>query len=166
LNRGFLLVGKVVGAHGIRGEIRIYPYGVCERKSWKRVYLQKGSSSRAYDILEIRPHKGFLLILLKDCNTRDQAQGWTGANVFVAKKDLPELPEGEYYHFELKGLEVVTEGGQPLGVIEGIFSTGGNDVYVVRGPLGEILVPAIEDVVIKVKRGKRVVIRPIEGLLS
>lgn len=164
-------MGKVVGAHGIRGEIRIYPYGVCEGKSWKRLYLQKGTSSMTYDILGIRPHpakrghKGFLLILLKDCSTRKQAQGWIGADVFVDKKDLPNLPEGEYYHFELKGLEVVTEGGQPLGVIEGVFSTGGNDVYVVRGPSGEILVPAIEDVVIKVEKGKRVVIRPIEGLL-
>lgn len=164
-------MGKVVGAHGIRGEIRICPYGVCERKSWKRLYLQKGTSSRTYDILGIRPHhikrghKGFLLILLNGCETRDQAEAWIGADVFVDKGELAKLPEGEYYHFELEGLEVTTEDGRPIGIIEGVFSTGGNDVYVVKGPLGEILVPAIGDVVVKVEKGKRVIIRPIEGLL-
>jgi len=60
------------------------------------------------------------------------------------------LPEGEYFHFQLLGIKVLTEEGEELGRISDILETGSNDVYVVTGPTGEVLVPALADVIVKV----------------
>jgi 16S rRNA processing protein RimM len=79
---------------------------------------------------------------------------------------LHHLPEGQYYTFQLIGLDVVTTEGKRIGQITDIMSTPSNDVYIVEGKRGEILIPAIEDVVksIDLKKGK-IVIEAIEGLL-
>jgi len=79
-------------------------------------------------------------------------------------------PQGQYHHSQIIGLEVETTRGEPLGDITEIISadnTEVNDIYVVNGNRGEILIPAIEDVVksIDLERG-RMVIEPIKGLLS
>jgi 16S rRNA processing protein RimM len=97
---------------------------------------------------------------------REEAEGLRGSEVSVSKQELPALPEGEYYWFELMGMEVQSEDGRALGKIFNIVTTGSNDVYEVRGPLGEILIPAIEGVVIGVDaEKKRMTIRIPEGLL-
>ena len=82
------------------------------------------------------------------------------------KRALPDLDDDEYYAFEIQGMDVVSTDGRNLGKVANIFSTGSNDVYVVDGPLGEILIPAIKDVIVKMDvPGKKMIVRLIEGLL-
>ncbi|MDZ4230270.1 MAG: ribosome maturation factor RimM, partial [Dehalococcoidales bacterium] len=85
----------------------------------------------------------------------------------IDRNQLDSLPEGEYYHFQVIGLEVRTTGGELLGKIIDILSTPGNDNYVVSANNEEILIPAIEDVVQSINiEGNYLVIEPIEGLLN
>ena len=70
--------------------------------------------------------------------------------ITVPPEAVPQLPEGEYFHFQLLGIKVLTEEGEELGRISDILETGSNDVYVVNGPTGEVLVPALADVIVKV----------------
>ncbi len=80
---------------------------------------------------------------------------------------LRPLPDGEYYQFQLLGLEVWTIAGELLGTISDILPTGSNDVYVVRSDTGEMLIPAIEDVVKAVELDKgRLVIELMPGLVQ
>ena len=64
-----------------------------------------------------------------------------------------ELEEGEYFHYQLIGMSVRTEEGEDLGEIQEILETGSNDVYIVRGSGGELLIPAVSHVVLEVERG-------------
>jgi len=93
-----------------------------------------------------------------------------GQPIEIHRSQLQPLPQGQYYHFQLIGLEVETTGGEPLGNITEILTTESgdvNDIYVVNGNRGEILIPAIEDVVKSIDPDKgRIVIEPIEGLLT
>lgn len=162
-----LLVGKVVGVHGIRGEVKILPYGDCDKKPWKELLLSKqGHNTITCEVADSRPHKGVILASLKGYDNRDAAGELVGFDVFVDKASLPLLPEGEYYHFQLQGMEVITDDGGAIGIITGIFSTGSNDVYVVKGANGEVLIPAVSNVILKidVKAGKMVV-HLLEGLM-
>ena len=79
---------------------------------------------------------------------------------------LPALPEGVYYHYQILGLQVVTDDGRALGTVAEILKTGANDVYVVRGEAGEILLPAIESVIRRVAPAEgTLTVHLIEGLL-
>jgi len=162
-----LLVGKITGVHGIHGEIKIIPYGDCDKKSWKIIYLSRGKNNLICEVTANRPHKDAILASLKGYNDRNKANELIGYDVFVEKALLPRLPKGEYYHFQLNGIEVITNEGRRIGVISSVISTGSNDVYVVNDTSGkEILIPATADVIQKIDvcAGK-MVIHLIEGLL-
>ena len=162
-----LLVGKVVGIHGIHGEIKIIPYGDCDKKSWKKIYLSSGKYNLICEVTANRPHKDVILTSIKGYNDRNRASELIGYDVFVEKASLPMLPEGEYYHFQLEGMEVITSEGNKIGVVTSVLLTGSNDVYVVKDSLGkEFLIPATADVIQKIDVGAgKMVIRLIEGLL-
>jgi 16S rRNA processing protein RimM len=84
----------------------------------------------------------------------------------VPEDELRPLGEGQYYHFQILGLEVRTTAGEVLGRVEQIISTGSNDVFVVRGPRGEVLIPAVDDVVKSVDPAAgRIEVEVVEGLL-
>ena len=170
----FLLVGKIVGVHGIKGEVKIFPYGSCDKKPWKKLYLSMDEQNEVCEVVGNRPNKGVIIAILKGYTDRNSAGKLVGYNVFVDTAEIPQLPKDEYYNFQLEGMEVVTDAGRTVGVITSIISTGSNDVYVVkaggtpRASKGEeILIPAISDVVLKVDIvKKKMIVRMPEGLLS
>jgi len=114
-----------------------------------------------------RWHKGWAIIKFNTINCLEDAQKLQGQPVEIHHSQLQPLPEGQYYHFQLIGLEVWTTQGKLLGNITDILSAESNDNYVVVGSEGKVLIPAIEDVVksIDLKQG-RIVIEPLEGLLN
>ena len=114
-----------------------------------------------------RWHKGWAIIKLHTINRLEDAQKLQGQPVEIDHSQLQPLPEGQYYHFQLIGLEVWTTQDKLLGNITDILSAKSNDNYVVAGREGKILIPAIEDVVksIDLEQG-RIVIEPLEGLLN
>jgi 16S rRNA processing protein RimM len=86
--------------------------------------------------------------------------------IYVPVEEAEPLGEDEYYWYQIIGLQVWTVEGRFLGKVTDILPTGSNDVYVVTGPEGEALVPAIEDVIalIDLEEG-RLVVNPLEGML-
>ena len=89
-----------------------------------------------------------------------------GAELFIPQTELPELDEDTYYWFELIGIEVYTTQGDYLGRITSIFPTGSNDVYVVKDNKQEMLIPALESVVLDIDLDlKRMRVDLPEGLI-
>jgi 16S rRNA processing protein RimM len=102
-----------------------------------------------------------VLLRIEGVDRREQAQALRGAELLLRRSDLVPLPKGQYYEFEILGLEVVTEEGRGLGPITGIIRTGANDVYETR----EALIPAVSQVIRLVDlNGKRMVVRRMEGM--
>jgi len=107
-----------------------------------------------------------VLLTLVGVDDRDAAEALRGQWIYVAIEDALPLGEGEYYHFQIVGLQVITAEGEALGRITEILPTGANDVYVIQGPRGEILVPALEGVILNVDLPNgRMIVRLPEGLL-
>ena len=106
-----------------------------------------------------RPFGERLLLRFAGFTTRTQAEALRGADLTVARRDVPPPPEGTHYRFELVGLRVLTRDGKSLGSVEDVFSTGSNDVIVIRGGKNEILLPYLADVVLSIdrERGEMVV---------
>ena len=97
-----------------------------------------------------RMHRGMVLVKFRGIDTHEDASRLAGVELEVPVNEVPPLPDGSYYHFQILDMEVWTSSGELLGVVEDILSTGSNDVYVVRRGAEEVLVPAIEDVVLQV----------------
>ena len=107
-----------------------------------------------------------LLIKLHGVDTRWDAEDFRGALLETPIDEAAQLPEGEYYQHQVIGLAVRTTDGRDLGALADIIETGSNDVYVVRGPDGEVLIPAIPDVVQSVDMQAGVItVEPVPGLL-
>ena len=164
----WITVGEIGTAHGVRGELRLRPETDFPERlvPGRRVFLQ-GPEPRWAEIAGARPQgRGWWLLRLSGVDDRDTAMALRGYLVQVPSTDLPPLPEGQYYHHQIVGLEVVDESGRSLGRVESVERTGANDVYVVRPAGGRTwLLPAIRDVVRRIDPGAgRIEIRLMAGL--
>jgi 16S rRNA processing protein RimM len=155
-------IGKITGAHGIKGEIKVAPYGDLEGLAWEFVYI----ADKEYKVTRARPHKAIFIVALDGVSTRDDAAALTGREVSVFKDDVPEPLEDEYYYFDLIGMDVWTDDGRFLGPIINIIATGSNDVLEIKGPLGEVLVPATVETILEVSlEKKKITVHLLQGLL-
>jgi 16S rRNA processing protein RimM len=159
-----LVVGTIVGTHGIRGEVKVLlttdePEHL---KTIKRVYVGEEQNPRR--VLGLRFHDRFALMRLQGIPTPEVGKEFNGQLVRIAGADARPLEPGEFYLYQLIGLEAVDESGHPLGVVTDIMETGANDVLVIAPPDGgkEQLFPNHPDVVLDVNPVEgRLVIRPL-----
>ena len=138
----------------------------------RRVYL--GTEAVPFIVEAARLHKGAAVLKLKGCCSRTAAEKLRGKWVQIPTEEAMPLEEDEYYEHQIVGLDVWTAQGEYLGRVEEIIFTGSNDVYVVRGQASsedsrrdrEILIPAIEDVVLEIDLDQgRMVVELMEGLV-
>lgn len=165
-----ILIGKIVGVHGISGCLRICSYAESDAifAAGSRVWVKNcAEKMSAHTIREASPHKRGLLLHLEEVRDRDHAESLAGSDLFIGKFDLPPPEEGSYYWHDLIGLSVFTSENSFLGKLSAVIPTGSNDVYVVKNGKRETLVPAIGSVVtgIDLESGTMRVQLP-EGLLQ
>ena len=148
--KDLVLIGKIVGAHGLKGTTKIQSYAesleIFKSGTVLLVSSPDGSENR-YEIDWIKPHSRGALLTLKEITGRDQAESLIGSELYIEKAELPELEPGAYYWFDLVGVRVYTSDDRYIGRIASIIETGANDVYVVKDAEREILVPALESIV-------------------
>lgn len=169
LPQAHLAIGEVLKPWGLKGAVKIHSYAespeTFSRISELRVQGEKGPIVLFLE--DVKKQKKAVLLKFKGRDRVEDVEELVGRTLYIDKKDLPQLDEGEYYWHELIGMEVWTDDGKSLGTLEKILDTGSNDVYVVQKGGQETLIPAIRDVIRKVDvAGRRMVIHPIEGLLK
>jgi len=121
---------------------------------------------RRYTITSVNEHGGFLKITLDGVSSVEEAEKFRDAELYVPESEVPPLPEGEFYHFQIIGLEVFTASGRSLGTVREILTAGEKDVYVVRGQGREYLIPVTEEHVREISPEKgRIDLYPMEGYL-
>ncbi len=161
----YVTIGQILAPWGIKGKLKVeivtdFPqrFTPCSK-----IYINQ----QPMTIDSTEWHKGKAIIKLSTIDSIEDAQRLRGQPIEIHRSQLQPLPEGQYYHFQLIGLEVQTSQGELLGNITEILTAESNDIYVVSGNRGEILIPAIEDVVKSIDLNKgRIVIKPIQGLLK
>lgn len=143
----YLVIGRVVRPHGIKGEVlvAIETDDAQRFARLERVFL--GDTALPVGVQKVRPHKGGVILSLRGVTTRNQAETLRGQWVKIPASEAIPLAEDEFFVFQIVGLTAVTTTGTVIGQVEDVLFTGANDVYVVRTPEGELLLPAIADVV-------------------
>jgi 16S rRNA processing protein RimM len=162
----YLAIGFIRRPHGVMGELILdlhtdFP----ERfKTGRQIYL--GDRHQPATLSSVRPHANGLLVKIKGYETPESAGKFRNHWVYVKSNEVPPLPKGQFYKYELVGLTVIDDANHTLGKIAEVLETGANDVYVVRNTEKEILLPAIPDVILKINMEERIVtVHLIDGLI-
>ncbi len=143
----YLSVGEIVAPFGLRGELKVLLDTDFPELLLAATYLYIGDPPVRYAVEWVQQVRGMVRLKLVGCDSREAAEALRGKLVQVRAEDAPSPGAGEYYYYQLIGLEVWSEEGEYLGRVVEVFPTGSNEVLVVRGESGEILLPAIEEVV-------------------
>lgn len=169
-----IVLGEIIGAHGLRGELRVRITGDSAENLLEAEALWLGRSlddpgARRLRVLGGGPgRRGEVRLRLEGIEDRDAAEG-LGRSVLMLEADaLPALPEGEFYWHELVGCRVESEGGELLGEVREIWETGAHDVLVILDEAGRRrLVPTAESLMKRVDlAARRIVVADLPGLLE
>lgn len=163
-------IGSIATTHGVHGEVKVYPTtdDPGRYKKIKEVILDNGKEQKTAHIEQTKFFKQMVIVKFRECNTMDEAEKLRGYELYVTREHAIPLKKNEYYIADLIDMQVLTDEGAALGVIEDVLQTGANDVYVVRQPSGkEILLPAIRDCILSVDvPEKKMTVHILDGLLD
>jgi 16S rRNA processing protein RimM len=162
-------LGRVSGAQGIKGALKVRADAQAATTD-PEVFAALGEvwiGGRIYAVLKAGRHKNQVMLCLDGVATRSQAEELAGLEVQGDRRRFPPLPEGEYYWFQVLGLPVINlADGARLGYLDHIIPTPGHDVYVVVEGEREVLLPAVEDVIVEIDLEEGVIkASPPEGIL-
>jgi 16S rRNA processing protein RimM len=163
-------IGKVLKSVGLKGRFKI---GLFTKNSGslskaREIFLaRKGGLPEPFSLEEVSVLGGSATVTVKGIESREDAMQFIGSSVQIDAAQLPKLGPGEYYSYELTGCRVYTSEGRYVGELTEIFSTGANDVFVIKGEKKEHLIPAIDSVVVRIdSEGGRIIIDSSGGLLD
>lgn len=152
----FLVIGKLHRPHGVKGEIVMEIITDFPERLRPGVVVYLGEQRQPLTITRKRPHQQALLLSFQGYDTPESVGELRNELLYVRTEDRPPLAEGEYYHHQMLGLRVISDEGEFLGILTQILDNPANDIYVVQPESGdEILLPAIEDVILNVDLSKR-----------
>ena len=167
-----ILIGVVARTHGTRGEVVVNPETDFPEDRFHEgaQLLARGKDGidTTLEVVTMRMHQGRPVILFKGIASMNDAELLAGTELRVAEDDLDEqeLEEGEYYHRDLIGCEVVTESGESIGQVASVDDGHGQARLVVRGRRNEVLIPLADAICTVDIAAKRITVRPPEGLLE
>ena len=168
--QSLIRIGRIAGAHGLRGALRFRPDDPDSQTIGilKRVFIETAGAATEFRVVSASmAGRGAARIQLEGIADIDGAEMLKGAIVMAAENDLPPPAAHEFYYHQAVGCEVLLTDGSLIGTIAEVFSTGANDVFVVRGEGKEVLVPVIANVIKAIDiAGRRVVIEAVPGLLD
>lgn len=162
----YVVLGKVSSVYGVQGWVKVYSYTepmerILDYGNWT---LRRDNTLTLVEVDKGRSHGKGMVAHLKGVDDREIARQYTGFEICVPRERLPELPDGEYYWYELEGLRVVTPSGVVLGKVDYLMSAGAsNDVLVVKGDgdsldRRERLIPYIDQFVLDVSLEARQIV--------
>jgi len=160
-----ILVGRVAGAFGVKGEVRITAYTDDPAALVRYRELQREDGTPGLTLTGGRPHKGALVARAKEVATREDAEALRGLQLFVPREALPEPDEDEFYLADLIGLRVVDPGGAELGHIKSVQNFGAGDLLEIAPPSGPTWwLPFTREAVpdVRITEGVVVAVRSVE----
>jgi 16S rRNA processing protein RimM len=161
----FIAIGKIIGAHGIKGNLKIHSYAesLSPFEAGTRICVKDARGwEKKYHVKWVKPHSKGILLAFKGVDDRASAEKLIGSRLLIERETLPELEADAYYWSDLIGLSVFSKDEDYIGRIKAVLPTGSNDVYVVESVDSdhkeEVLIPALKSVVLDVDLEKQVMI--------
>lgn len=162
-------IGQIVNTYGIKGFLKVVPYtdDITRFEDLKSIYVETKNSLKTFIIEDVKYSKNLVLLKLKGIDDINTAEIYKNCYLKIDRKDAVELPEDSYFIIDLIGITVYTDNNEELGNIVDVYSTGANDIYVVKNELGkQVLLPAIGEVIKDVDiQNKKMIVHLIEGLI-
>lgn len=165
----YISIGKITNFFGIKGEARVGFDNINQVKSARIVYLMDDVSKRKLKIKSVRFHKNFAIIKFDEIDDINELIQYKGQRIFISKNEaLSKLDENEFLINDLLNCEVFDEKDEKIGVVASISNNGSQDLLNIKNLIGQINpVPFVDEFfpVVDIKN-KKIIIKPIEGLLS
>jgi 16S rRNA processing protein RimM len=167
----YLVVARILRPHGVRGEVRAqivtsHPELLVTHRSFYLSSPKSPEVGRECPVEQVRLHAGAALLKLVGCDDRDAAEARRGMLVQIPMEHAVPLEDDEYYLHQIIGLKVETADGLQLGKVVEVLETGADDVYIVRGTRGEVLLPAVSEVVRRIDLAEgKMTVELLPGLL-
>ncbi len=164
-----VLIGQIVNVHGIKGEVKVYPYtDDVDNLSvkMKKIYLDENLKEEYKT--SCRVQKGMLLVKIAGIDTVEKAETLRNKYIYISDSTLEALEEDSYYVKDLIGLEVIdTKTNETFGTLDYVFNTGANDVYEITTKQNtKVYLPAIKQVIKKVDiKARKIYVEIMEGLI-
>ncbi len=167
--KDYLEIGQVGATHGVKGEFRLNPW--CDGpefvKKFKNLYCDDRGKEQL-NVVSCRPHGNVCILKIQGIDTIDAAQNLKGKTLYMKRSDV-NLPKGKWFISELIGCEVVDidDTDHIYGTIKNVEPVVANDIWYIETLNGEVIIPAIKDVVINCDiENNKVYIRPLRGLFT
>ena len=143
-----ICVAKIGAAHGVRGEVKLWPFTEDPMAVIDYGPLSSKDGARQFEVVRARIAKDHLVAALKGITTRDDAESINGIELYIPRDRLPPTDTGEYYHADLIGLRAVDPEGAEIGKVLAIHNFGAGDIIEIAPPQGPTLLLPFNDVVV------------------
>ena len=145
-------VGVISTTHGIAGEVKVFPTtdDMNRFKKLKKVILDTGKETQLLHIQQVRFFKNMVIVKFKEFRSINDVERLRGKSLYVTRENAVKLQKDEYFIADMIGIQVVSDEGEDLGILQDVMQTGANDVYVVEKDGEELLIPAIKDCILSV----------------
>lgn len=167
--KNFLELGKIVGTHGIKGELKVNP--MCDSpdfaKQFKTVY-KDNTGNNPIKVVSCRTHGNLILMKFADVDTIDMAEKLRGTVLYIKREDAG-LDDSQWFIEELKGCRIFDiNTNKYYGILTDVMTLPANDVWTVTDDKGsEYLLPAVKNVVASVNVSEEIIkISPMKGIFD
>lgn len=162
-------IGQIVNTSGLKGVIKVKPFtdDITKFNNFKTIYISIKKELKEFKIEQVRFSKNMVFLKLEGIDTIEEAENYRNLYLKIKRDKDEELEEGSYYIVDIIGCKVFTDEQKELGKVDDVFSTGSNDVYVVKDEVGkQILLPAIKEVIKNIDiENKTITVHLLEGLV-
>jgi 16S rRNA processing protein RimM len=134
MTKDLICVGSITGSYGVRGEARIRSFCAEPRDIETYSPLTTPDGRQRFDVKITRAIKGGFAARLSGVDQKEQADALKGTGLYAPRSALPTLPDEEFYHTDLVGLQVVDTGGEPVGTVSAVHDHGAGDILEITGP--------------------------------
>ncbi len=168
MKKQYLECGKIINTHGFRGTVKLESW--CDfpqiLAQLPYLYIEKGNDYLPMKVLHTSIFRQFVLADLEGVDSEEAANRLRNTVVFASRDDIP-VEEGSHFIVDLIGLPVKdADSGELLGTLTDVNTRGAIELYIVRTPTGEYMVPAVEQFIDRIDLEDAIYIRPIPGLLD